>query len=254
MIARLWYAGLLALCGLAVWIGLWPSVLTLFALAALPLGVIALLGLVSPTALLQRPRLLRIVRWGAYFLCAEFVLVAAYLTWNRRRPVTLIVREPAPALVRIVYGVHDGLPVSRLAWRRTFEVPASGLVHTRYGVNSGWFDPTNPYPLTVRLVPASGDTISLPGAWLRHGAARGLACQYRYDEIAVGRVASASDSTPAERPDSWLDSTNSWGVTCRDGRLELAWSTQTPPSSPPHEICFWAREGSMRCWSRARAP
>jgi len=248
MLARLWYAGLVLVCAAAVRIGLWPSLLTLGALAALPLGILAVIGVISPALLGSRPRLLSAVRWGAYALSAELLLVGGWSTWDRRRAVTLVVYDPVPRVVRIVYDVRDGTPVRRLSWNRRFDVPSSGTVYTRYGMDFGWYAADNPHPLTVLKVSTDGDTTRVPGSWLRGGFARGLGCGYFHDEFLVGPD-SVVDEAFGERPVSWLDSTSTWGVACDGERLRRESVALGVPSPRPSEVCRYVRDGGMHCWS-----
>ena len=250
LIARLWYLGLLVVCAAAITIGLWPSLLTFGAILAVPTGLLAIIGLVRPAFFHSRPKLLWVVRSGMYAICFELLAFGIWMQWNQRRPVSLVVHQPAPARVRIVYDVANGEPVHRLSWGRVFDVPASGVVYTRYSMDLGFYSPANPHPLVVRLVRGAGDTVMYSGAWLQGGFARGLDCHYSHDEFIIGpdtMVHGPDTSRWPDRPASWLDSTGTWGVHCEHGVLQVDHAAPNHPSPRPTQACFYRRDGGLEC-------
>lgn len=252
-LARLWYLLLLLLATATVVIGFWPSILTLFAVLAIPIAVSALLGLVRPIALTRRPRVLRAVRWGAYALCTEWVLLLGWYTWSQRRSVTLTVQSPQPARARVVFEVEDGHPRRLTAWHREFAVPATGIVHTQYSADRGWDRPTARHPLRVRIVDAASDTVPGAGEWLRGGFVRTAGCEFQYDEYAVWSAAGPRPDSSTLAPVNWLDSLPNWGVDCVHGRLRRSQDRRQAAFPAPDQACYYEKSGGVACHSGAHS-
>ena len=251
-VARLGYAALLAAAAYAIVLGLYPSLLTLGALVALPVAAVALTGVVAPGAVRRRRALRRIASVGAAFLSLEAATVAWWLLWSRRRPVVLVLDRPAPQRVRVVYDVTDGAPAPRLAWARRFEVPAGGIVHTRQGPDDGFYSAGNPHPLTVLVRRAGGGVDTVVGVWAEGGYTQSGACTLRYDEYAIDDAARAATESwdPATRV-SWLDSLDSWGVACREGRLVRAPAGARVPLRRTGPPCYY-HGGGLTCTALTR--
>lgn len=245
--ARLWYLLLLLLAAASVYIGLWPSILTLFALAAIPVAAGAIAGCVSPDAVARRPRVLQALRWGAYVLCTEWVLLLGWETWSKRRIVTLRVQSPPPGRVRIVFDVKDGRPRRFATWHREFVVPATGIVHTQYAADQGWYRKETPHPLRVRIVNDSGATVPAAGQWLRGGFVETAGCLFQYDEYAVWNASNSRPGSGALAPINWLDSLPHWGVDCVDGRLRQSAGSRRTAFPAPHRTCYYKADGGMSC-------
>lgn len=250
MLSRLGYLALLVLCVGLIWIGLWPSPLTLISLVALPTAVVALIGAISPETIRSRPRLRRILRGSVKLLLAASAFVLVWYFWNERRPVVLVVTDPYPEVVRVIYEVTDGSR-RRFRWDRVYQVPANGIVHTGYSQDHGHYRMDNPHPTKVVMITATDESRELPGGWLRGGFARGTACYLSYDEYLVGRE--VPDTNFSRDQDSWLDSLAWWGVSCMDGRLSVD-STRSTDLGRPTERCHYDRDGSMSCTMSNRLP
>lgn len=167
------------------------------------------------------------------------------MVWTQRRTVTLIVGEPAPSVVRIVYGVSNGSPRDWWSWNRTFVIPPDGIVHTLYPMDLGWYRPENPHPLRVLQRRDSRDTIELPGAWVRGGFAKSSNCDLDYDEYVIG----LNEATSVE----WLDSLHLWQVECKDGRL-LRSLGGISNVAPPRQLCIYSQGGGLECRNPATVP
>lgn len=249
MIARLWYAGLLFLCYPAVAIGLWPSLFTIGALVALPLGVVALIGVANPQYLAVRPRLLRAVRGGTYVVAAQLVYYMVWHASSERRHVTLVVHEPVPPALRLIYRVTDGDPPGS-GWHRRFEMPPSGILHTSYAMDMGWYDPADPHPLTLLVVSAKGDTVERAAHWRNAGSASIDGCQFSYDEFAAGPAVQPGDAQQAGQSGIWMDSIPAWGVVCDNGRLRRARDGEQPRLPSLVWSCIYSQSGTMACGNR----
>lgn len=244
---------MLLICAAAIYAGLWPSLLTLGALFALPLGAVALIGEFSPRALLARPRLLRFARVGTYVLAAEFVLLGARSVWSQRRHVTLIVHEPVPPALRVVYQVTDGSPRA-FRWNRRHEIPASGVLHSQYAMDLGWYRPEDPHPLTVLVVSSAGDTSDVAGHWRLGGFTSADGCRFFFDEYAVGPAPAAAEFELGVRPATWMDYLPEWGVVCDAGRVRRSREGEQASGGPQPAFCVYQRSGGMSCPGGSPAP
>ena len=195
MLVRVFYALLLAVALLAIWAGLYPSVLTVGALVAAPLALIALVGVIAPGVVQRRRWLRRASAIGAALLGLEIVSLAGWFVISKRRPVLLVAHDPLPQRVRIIYNVHDGQLRKSLAWGRRFDVPENGVVYSQYGMDRGSFRPNNPHPLTIVVRRGSGESDTVAGAWQAGGSARSGTCALEYDEYSFGHATSAEHSS-----------------------------------------------------------
>ena len=247
---RLRFLALLLLSLAAIAIGMWPSILTLGALIALPLGVIALAGMIRPSWVLESRVLRRVSEIGAALLVAEIAVLVAVVAWTPRRPVELRTRAPAPSRARIVYGVSDGEPRRWLRWTREFDVPANGMVYTRYAPDNGWYKATEMHPLRVTVQGGAGERQVAHGAWIGGGSARAGRCVVAYDDFSlapsVTRAAASSVGADliAAGP---LDSLASWGLACRKGKLVRARKGSDASLVRSGPACYYDRTGVMTC-------
>lgn len=83
MLTRLQFALLLALAAGAIFLGLYPSLLTPGALLGLPLAALGAVGVAMPGVILRRPLLRRFALAGGGILGLELALLGA---WLRGRP------------------------------------------------------------------------------------------------------------------------------------------------------------------------
>ena len=249
MLSRLRYLFLLALALIAIYIGLWPSLLTAGALLGVPLALLGLVGIALPSVIARRRRLHRFAIIGGALLGAEMLLVLAWLAWTPRRPVLLILERPIPARVRVIHGVADGAPRAWWRWERRFEVPSSGLVYTQYAMDEGWYRPDNPHPMRAVARRADGALLdTVRAAWVEGGTTQAGACGIAYDEFAIGDVGRARTRVVGgEVVAGWLDSLATWGVTCRRGRLlrTAPGAANTLRRTAP--ACYYDQDGSMTC-------
>ena len=250
--ARLWYLLLLLVGFASIAVGLWPSLLTLWALIAVPICVLAAVGIASPNALAARPRLLRAVRLGAYCLCAELLLVGAWLAVKQQRTVVLVAHAPAPTLVRLIYEVGDGATPSGPPWDRYFEVPANGVLHTASRADHGYYREGQAHALEVRLIDPSGDISRGDGRWVRGGYADAGGCRFEYGEYRIATPPAALPAPNGESPSDWLDSLPNWGVACRNRRLWRAARGEKPNPPTPTQVCYYEPWGGVACSTRGR--
>lgn len=255
MLLRLRYAALLLASVLAIVIGLWPSLLTLGALLAIPLVVLALAGLFRPLFVEARQRLRRFVRLGGSVIAAELVIVFAVIAWTPRRPVLLVAESPVPSRVRVIFGVDDGAPRSWLRWGRRFDVPAGGVVYSQYPRDQGWYREENPHPVQAVVTTASGHFHSVRVAWVRGGTTQAGACTLAFDEFALGDTARALEEvSDGFQPVGWLDSLSTWGVECRQGRLHRVPPERASALHRTGPASYYNRAGTMACSSSTGAP
>lgn len=253
LLTRIRYAALLLAALLALAAGLWPSILTLGALVALPTAVVALVGVVAPDVVGRRRWLRRTATAGGAFIVVELVVVTGWLVWDRRRPVVLAVRPPLPARVRIVYDVEDGVARRWPAWARRYDVPASGVVHTRDAPDHGSYSPDDPHPLRVVVWHGARARDTAVGAWVAGGRTRSGACTLAYDEFALARSALGDTvATDGGRRVGWLDSLDTWGVECRGRRLRRAPAGMRPRLVRTDAACYYDRAGGLGCAGFAR--
>lgn len=250
MTIRLRYAALLAAALITMYVGLWPSLLTVGALVAIPVAAAALLGVLHPSSIERRAWLRAIVRWGGTLVVLELVILGAWTAWTPRRPVHLIVTQPIPQRVRVVYSVADGAPRRWWNWARQFDVPPRGVIYTRYADDHGWFRPGNPHPLRVVARGPEGRMEPVPGAWVAGGTTQAGTCTLTYDDFLVG-----PNSYPQNGPDGpaggsgWLDSLDTWGVTCRHGNLYRAAPGAPVTLERTGAACYYGSSGGMTCGS-----
>jgi hypothetical protein len=241
----------------AIAIGMWPSVLTLGELLAVPLGVIALAGMIRPRWVIESRALRRVSVIGAALLVAETAVLLAVVAWTPRRPVELLTRSPAPRRARIIYGVVNGAPRRWLHWSRQFDVPASGVVYTRYAPDNGWYRSTEMHPLQVTVLDDAGERHEVRGTWIGGGSAPAGQCVVAYDDFSLAptvtrRAPNSVDADPiAVGP---LDSIHTWGLACRDGKLVQATKGSTATLLRSGPACYFDLTGSMTCGVDVRAP
>ena len=251
--SRVRYAGILLVAAAAVFVGLYPSLLTLGALVAIAIVPIALFGLVRPASLEHRPRLRRTALIGGALLAAELLALGAFLSWNRRRPVHLSIPEAALGRYRIVYNVADGTP-RRFAWGRQFEFAyfdTTRVLHTQYGPDMGMYQPENPHPVTAFVRDTGGPGQAAPARWVAGGTTSAGGCTFSYDEYLVGDTVSGrpAPEDPVGPRAGWLDSLATWGVVCRAGRLYRQDSVSVAPRELQRTApaCYYSRQGAMVC-------
>jgi hypothetical protein len=253
VLSRLRYLFLLAAAAAAIYAGLWPSLLSLGALVGVVVAPVALAGLLVPAWVRRRAALRGVARWGGSVLAIELAATAVWVVSASRRPVTLVVPRTASQQVRVVYGVVDGAPREWWRWGRRFEVPAAGIVYTRYSPDEGWYRPENPHPLRAAAPDDSGAKV-LPASWTAGGTTEAAGCRFAYDEFAVGTPSAVARPGGGDPGPGWLDSLVTWGVTCRGGRLyQRRLNEPATPLRRTAPACYYDRAGSMTCLS-TRAP
>lgn len=248
MLSRLRYALLLALSVVAIYVGLWPSLLTAGALLGVPLALVGLLGMAVPRVIGRRRWLHRVATIGGALLATELLLLLAWLAWTPRRPVLLILEHPVPSRVRVVYGVADGAPRVWWGWERRFEVPSSGLVYTQYAMDEGWYRRDEPHPMraVVRGDGAPLDTVH--AVWVEGGTTQAGACGVAYDEFVIGDDGRAhARVVGGEIVSGWLDSLATWGVRCHHGHLFRVAAEDTNTLRRTAPACYYAQDGSITC-------
>jgi len=247
-VRRLRYLALLAGALCAIYVGLYPSLLTIGLLISVPLAAVAVAGAVAPDWVARRKWLTTFAMVGGAFVACEAVAMAGYLAIGRRRPVVLVLQLPSPQRVRIVYDVRDGSPRRWLSWERRYSVAPRGVLYTQYGEDNGFYNPKRPHPLRVLIEHGDGKQDTVAGSWSSGGRATSDACSFAYDEFVIG----ASD-VPATRveasgiPAGWLDSSSTWGVECRNHKLYRAPRANSSSIAPVREVCYFDRAGGMSC-------
>ena len=246
---RLAYVPLLALAVVSTGLGLYPTVLTLALLVAIPVGFAAAVGIVAPEQVQRRRWLHRITLGGGIIIGLEVFLVFGWYMVDRRRPVFLVVQEPVPSRVRVAYGVADGQSQPVLAWTRRFDVPLTTIVLARTGPNDGWFKPTDPHPVEAMVVGPSGMRRAVRAEWVAGGRTQSNSCTFAYDEFVLGDSAT-SPSVPAGEHGQvgWLDSLNTWGLECRAGRLNRRRSARLPALPRTSPACYYDKGGGESCF------
>jgi hypothetical protein len=197
---------------------MFPSILTLGALLGIVTAVCGLIGLVRPSVIDSRRHLRRFTLAAGVALGLEVLLLAARIAWTPRRTVELTVPSNANRIVRVVYGVRDGVNSPLWRWNRRFVVSTAPLsiVYTQLPADDGWFNAKNPHPIIART--AGGANVA--ARWISGGYANAGDCRVAYDEFSVGdSVVEPRDITRLLRA-GWLDSLSTWGVACRGGHLE----------------------------------
>jgi hypothetical protein len=242
---RLRYAFLLAVALAAIYIGLWPSILSAGALLGIAVTPACVVGIAAP-AFAERWRLRGLAFVGGGLLAAELALFAAWLAWTPRRPVVLVVSRPIPARVRVVYGVADGAPRAWWRWGRRLTVPGGGMVHTRYAMDDGWYRSENPHPLRIVVQGPGAPADTVPGHWVAGGTTEASGCRLAYDEYAIGRP-EQPDLAAAQTPSGWLDSLDTWGVSCRGGQLYRAAPGSAVRLERTAPACYFGQDGVMTC-------
>jgi hypothetical protein len=255
MVTRLRYGLLFTGALLAISIGLWPSWLTLGAVIALPLALIALAGLLNPAFVDRHRGLRRFAGVGGGIIGLELVLLYAIVAWTPRRPVLLTAHEPVPQRVRVVYNVVDGEPREWWRWGRRHMVPATGVVYSEYPMDQGWYRRDNPHPVQAIVTTGTGSNHPSPAAWASGGTTEAGGCTLQYNEYILGDHRQLTDRrAESDSRGAWLDSLSTWGVECRRGRLyrlqpgEISVLRRTGPA------CYYGRSGGMTCAIPATAP
>ena len=245
--SRLPYVALLVCAIFAIVIGLFPTYLIVGAILAVPVGIIALVGAISPTVISSRPWLRRTAMVTLVIFGSEFVIVTSRLAATRRRPVELVIDGTEPRLIRVVYGVTDGAR-HPFAWTRRIVVPSSNVALVRYPNNGRWYTAANPHPLRVTTRSGARPLHNSFGAWTGGGYTDGGACHFEYDEYSVGDKPSvqAAGALPQMRT-GWLDSLSTWGVDCRDGKLVRSKSRNASNLRRTGPACYYFRDGAVGC-------
>ena len=247
--SRLRYLALLACSLFAIAVGL--AIPNIGGILALPLAVIGLVGVVSPSAISQRRWIRRVADVGLVVVGAVFVIVTGQLIATRRRPVELVVDGTTPRKVRVVYGVADGAP-QPWSWVRKIVIPRSNIAFVQYADNGLWYSAGNPHPIRVRTRSVTGAEQNSYGFWVAGGYTEGGACHFEYDEYIVGNPSHVDVAARARPSDTgWLDSLNTWGVECRGGRLVRSHSGTVSNLRRTGPACYYFRDGSVSCSSVA---
>jgi hypothetical protein len=213
-----------------------------------PLALLGLLGIAAPRIIARRRGLHRFTIIGGTLLGAELLLLLAWLAWTPRRPVLLVLENPIPPRVRVIYGVADGAPRVWWRWERRFEVPSSGLVYTQYAMDEGWYRPDNPHPMraVVRGDGALLDTAR--AAWAEAGTTQAGACAVAYDEFEIGAGGRTHTRVVGgEVIPGWLDSLATWGVACHRGHLSRSAPEDRSTLRRTAPACYYDQDGSMTC-------
>lgn len=231
----------------SVRMGMFPSILTLFAIVMIPVFVVAVRGVIRPAVVLSRTGLRRFARIGVILLIVEVIGVPAMIVFSMRRHVTLVATEPVPSVVRVMYDVADG-ERRALSWERRHAVPTDGLVYTQSARDNGGYRPDNPFPLTVFVQQSNGAHRPVAGTWIHGGYVEVGACRFSFDEFAIGDT-TVRHVAALEADSRWLDSLPAWKVYCRHDRLTRVRGVTGPEPKPTGMKCYYNRSGSLTCRS-----
>ena len=247
MRVRLQYVVILVISALAVVVGLYPSLLSLGALVGLATGTIALVGVAKPSLVQSRTGVRRLATGGAVFLALELVAFATWLALTSKRTVYLEVATAHPAIVRVVYGVRDGVSSPWWRWNRDLIVQGSGLVYSSLDRDNGWYRSGRRHPVEAQ----DSRGVKVPVQWTAGGYTHAGRCELAYDEFTLG-IEHAKSQVPANPGSGWLDSLSAWGVQCRNGLLFRGPIGSVLQRTGP--TCYYDREGGVTCTSFPRAP
>jgi hypothetical protein len=238
----LYFAVLLASI-LAIVVGAWPSLLTIGAALGVGTGLVALVGLVAPRIVDSRLALRRFTIGGGAALTLELLILAVWIAVTPRRTIHLTVPSSASRVVRVVYGVRDGISSPPWRWDRYFVADSSApsIIRTRLGPDEGWFRDASPHPVEART-PAG---VPVRVRWTAGGYAEAGRCRVAFDEFSVGD----ETATPADPSHllsgGWLDSLPRWGVACRNGQLVR--SSAGTPLQRTSAPCYFDERGGEAC-------
>lgn len=225
------------------------SMLSIAAIFALPLAVLGLVGVVSPSVISTRPLIRRISDIGLVVVGGLFVVVTGRLAVTRRRPVELVVDGTAPRKIRVIYGVADGAP-QPWSWTRQIVIPPSNIAFVQYADNGSWYSADDPHPIRVIMKSVRGTEHNGFGSWVAGGYTEGGACHFEYDEYSVGNPSTVAVAARAVPPDTgWLDSLDTWGVECRGGKLVRSHSGNVPNLRRTSVACYYLTDGAVSCSS-----
>jgi hypothetical protein len=217
------------------------------AIVPLPLAVLAIVGLISPSTISRRPRVLLISNVGLIVVASFSLLVALQIAATKRRPVELVIDGPAQRNIRVVYGVSDGAP-QPWSWTRRIIVPHNNLAFVQYADNGSWYSAANPHSIKVITRGADGMEHSLQGSWVSGGYTDAGACHFQYDEYKVGPASTVEHAKRAAWPETrWLDSLNTWGVECQRGKLVRSHSDNVPDLQRTGLSCYYLVDGTVAC-------
>jgi hypothetical protein len=243
MRTRLRYLAVLLASVLAIAVGAYPSLLTLGALLGIGTGLAALAGLIAPRILETHRGLRWFTLGGGVAVTLEILTLAVWIALTPRRTVHLTVPSEAPRLVRIVYGVRDGVPSARWRWDRYFAVDSAtvSIIRTRLDPDNGWFNERQAHAAVAQT--EAGVPVRV--RWTAGGYADAGRCRIAYDQFYVGH-GSATPSDPSHLlQGGWLDSLSQWGVDCRDGQLvRSSTGVHMRRTSAP---CYFNERGGITC-------
>ncbi len=244
---RLPHLALLVCALFAVVVGLFPSLLSIAAVIAVPLAILAIVGVAFPNVINQRPWLRRISVLGLIVFGAEFVIITGRLVATKRRSVELVVDGTSPRRVRVVYGVTNGAS-GPWFWTRKIIIPLSNVAYVRYKDNGGWYSANNPHPIRVMIRGVKQNQPRISASWVAGGYTEGGACHFEYDEYTLGNPSDLKVPVQTSQPHTgWLDSLNTWGVECRRGMLFRYPSGGVPSVRRTGSACYYLPDGSVTC-------
>ena len=243
MHSRLLYLAVLLASALAIVVGAWPSILTIGAALGLCTGLVALIGLLAPRVVDSHRALRTFTIGGGATLTLELLILAVWITVTPRRTIHLTVPSGASRIVRVVYGVRDGVASPPWRWDRYLAADSSALsiIRTRLGLDEGWFREARPHPVDART--AAGVPVRV--RWTAGGYAEAGRCRVAFDEFFVGNE-TAKPADPAQLlAGGWLDSLSRWGIACRDGQLFR--SSAGAPIRRTSAPCYFDERGGVTC-------
>src|SRR5690348_4842975 len=103
-------------------------------LLVVPLAVLGLVGMVSPTFVRKQAWIRRTGDIGLVVLGVLLTAFTVESALSRRRPLELIVDGTEPRKIRVVYGVADGQRQS-WSWDRSVTVPTTNVALVKYTDN-----------------------------------------------------------------------------------------------------------------------
>ena len=167
MRSRLRYIAVLVVSAVAIVLGAWPSLLTVGAVIGFGTASVALIALVRPSVVESRVVLRRFALWGGVILSLELLAFAAWMALTPRRTVHVAAPSISARLVRIVYGVSDGVSSPAWRWDRYFtaDTISLSLIHTRLDADDGWFRKEHPH----RVIARTQNGMIVPARWIAGG-------------------------------------------------------------------------------------
>jgi len=247
-VSRVPYLGMAFLGLLSIYIGLWPSILTVGALVGVIVVPLAVAGAVAPTWFSANRFLPPALNIGAGFLAVQCLLVVVWVAYSWHRTAIVSV-PPGVGVVRVVYGVVDGEPRDWDWFNRYYRIPADGVLQTRFSRDRGFYREGEPHPAVFVVRHEDGREEVVTGAWQASGTREGSGCRLEFDEFVIGAKRPAPVGTS-----HWMDSLPSWGVTCREEKVVRGVPTavELEAMQTAGKECWETPDGGISCWGGHR--